>query len=615
MNLASRMMLGAAYLEGGRCRFRVWAPGARIDLRLITPRDRLVRMEPSGNGYHEADVDGVEPGTLYRYQLDGSKERPDPASRLQPEGVHGPSQVLEPHFPWSDSSWHGLPLTDHIIYELHTGTYTPEGTFEAIIPHIDGLKDLGITAIELMPIAQFPGGRNWGYDGVFPFAAQNTYGGPQGLKRLVDSCHRKGIAVVLDVVYNHLGPEGNYFRDFGPYFTDRYRTPWGEAINYDGPWSDEVRRFFIENALYWTMECHIDALRLDALHEITDQSASGFIPELARRVHGAGEDLNRHIHLFAESNQNKAALVRPRELGGCALDGYWNDDYHHAVHTILTGEKMGYYADYGDIDDLAKALQQGFVYSGQYSAVRNCRYGESSRDVPARRFAVFSQNHDQIGNRMMGERLSQLVSLEGLKLAAGIVFLSPFVPLLFMGEEYGERAPFLYFISHSDPELVDAVRRGRKEEFSSFLWTGEPPDPFDESTFLRSKLDHSLPLQGHHRLLRDFYKELIRLRKETPALARLSKDDLDVSVSQQGEKWLWFRRWKDGSEALAAFNFAEEPVHAVVRVSAGHWHKALDSADESWGGTGSKTPSQLEQGVIRLMLNPWTFVLYLHREE
>jgi len=592
----------------------VWAPGARIDLHLITPRDRLVPMEPSGNGYHQADVDGVEPGTLYRYRLNEAKEHPDPASRLQPEGVHGPSQVLEPHFPWSDGSWHGLPLTGYIIYELHTGTFTPEGTFEAIVPHIDELKELGITAIELMPIAQFPGGRNWGYDGVYPFAAQNSYGGPQELKRLVDRCHGKGIAVVLDVVYNHLGPEGNYFRDFGPYFTNRYRTPWGEAINYDGPWSDEIRRFFIENALYWTIECHIDALRLDALHEIKDQSALGFVAELAGRVREAGEELNRHIHLFAESNQNRAALVRPRELGGCTLDAYWNDDYHHAVHAILTGERTGYYADYGGIDGLAKALREGFIYSGQYSAVRNCRYGESSRDVPARRFAVFSQNHDQIGNRLMGERLSQLVSLEGLKLAAGIVLLSPFIPLLFMGEEYAERAPFLYFISHSDPELVDAVRRGRKEEFSSFVWTGEPPDPFDESTFLRSKLDHSLPQQGHHRMLRNFYKELIRLRKETPALSHLSKDDMDVSASLQNERWLWFRRWKDGSQALAAFNFTDEHVQAVLQVTPGRWHKTLDSADKSWGGTGSNTPSQLERGVVRLTLNPRIFVLYLSRE-
>jgi maltooligosyltrehalose trehalohydrolase len=357
------------------------------------------------------------------------------------------------------------------------GTFTPEGTFEAIIPHLDELRELGITAVELMPVAQFPGTRNWGYDGVYPFAVQNSYGGPEGLKRLVNACHGRGIAVVLDVVYNHLGPEGNYLWDFGPYFTDRYKTPWGSAINFDGPHSDPVRRLFIENALYWVTEFRMDGLRIDAVHGILDFSAYPFLEELASAVHEKAERLNRRVYVIAESDLNDTRVIRSRELGGYGLDAQWNDDFHHALHTLLTEDQTGYYQDFGRLGDLVKAFREGFVCSGQYSSYRRRRHGNSSRDIPAGCFVVFAQNHDQVGNRMRGERLSQLVCRERMKLAAGVVFLSPFIPLLFMGEEYGETAPFPYFISHSDADLVEAVRRGRREEFAAFGWSQEPPDP------------------------------------------------------------------------------------------------------------------------------------------
>jgi maltooligosyltrehalose trehalohydrolase len=360
--------LGATYLGDGRCRFRLWAPFAQTAaVRIVAPQERLIPMEPHERGYHEATVDGIEPGNLYIYRLDDGKDRPDPASRFQPRGVHGPSQVMDSSFPWEDDSWSGLPLEQYVIYELHAGTFTPEGTFDAIIAHLDRLKELGVTAIELMPVAQFPGDRNWGYDGVDLFAVQSSYGGPAGLKRLVNACHRHGLAVVLDVVYNHLGPEGNYLADFGPYFTDRYRTPWGQAINFDGPGSDEVRRFFIENALYWTTEFHIDGLRLDALHAVFDSSAQPFLEELAAVVHDEADRMGRRVYLFAESDRNDPRFVRSSDSGGYGLDAHWNDDFHHALYTLLTGEQTGYYQDFGKMEDLAKAFREGFIYSGQYS--------------------------------------------------------------------------------------------------------------------------------------------------------------------------------------------------------------------------------------------------------
>jgi len=605
------LSLGASFLGNGRSRLVVWAPLARkVDVHLLAPRERLVPMESSKRGYHHAVVDGVEPGSLYMYRLDERTERPDPASRFQPQGVHGPSQVTSPHFDWEDTSWLGLPIQDYTIYELHIGTFTPDGTFNAVIPHLDELKDLGITAIELMPVAQFPGARNWGYDGAYPFAVQDSYGGPEGLKRLVNACHKLGLAVVLDVVYNHFGPEGNYLGEFGPYFTDKYKTPWGAALNFDGPHSDEVRRFFVENALYWVTDFHIDALRLDAVHAIVDRSAVPFVEELAEAVHQRAERLNRRIHVIAESNLNDARLVRPRELGGYGLDAQWNEDFHHCLHTLLTGERIGYYQDFGEFGQLVKAFSEGFVYSGQYSPYRRCRHGSSSRDVPAQKFVVFSQNHDQVGNRMLGERLSQLVPFEGLKLAAAVVLLSPFVPLLFMGEEYGQTAPFQYFVSHSDPELVESVRRGRREEFSAFAWQGEPPDPQDEGTFLRSRLNRGLRGEGHHAVLFAFYKELFRLRKSIAALASLRKEQMEV-LGYEKDQVLFLRRWSENSEVFAVFNFGDAEATIALGVTEGRWRKLLDSANERWQGKGTSIPGILQsEGEASLTLSPNSLALF-----
>jgi len=594
------LQIGANYLNGGRCEFVVWAPWRqRVEVKLASPQPSLHPMESDDQGYWRAVVDGVYPGTKYFYRLEGERDRPDPASFFQPEGVHGPSEVVDHRaFTWQDNCWPGLSLAEMVIYELHVGCFTSEGTFAAIIPRLNELLDLGINALEIMPVAQFPGERNWGYDGTYIYAVQNSYGGPEGLKQLIDACHQKGLAIILDVVYNHLGPEGNYLWDYGPYFTDRYKTRWGPAVNFDGPHSDAVRKFLIDNALYWFKNYHFDALRIDAIHGIYDMSARHFLQELAELVEDYADKTKRRCYLIAESDLNDARVIRARELGGYGLHGQWNDDYHHCLHTLLTGEHQGYYADFGSMAHLVKALREGFVYSGQYSQYRQRRHGNSAKDIPARRLVGFVQNHDQIGNRQGGERLSTLVSFEALKLAAGAVILSPFIPLLFMGEEYGEEAPFHYFVSHSDPDLVEAVRQGRQEEFKSFQWPGEPPDPQSLDTFLTAKLRWQHRSQGKHAVLVNFYQELLKLRKELPAISRPDNDNLEVWGLEE-EKFLIMRRWRldNDHQVLLLFNFNSGDVtqNLSAFLPTGPWHKLLDSAEPIWQGPGSLAPDRLDR--------------------
>ncbi len=610
--LIERQRLGATYLGSGRCHFLVWAPAAeRVELQIVSSGDRCVPLERAGLGYHKAVVDNVEPGILYGFRLNGQKERPDPASRYQPGGVHGPSELVDfSTFPWNDGHWSGLKLEDYVLYELHVGTFSVEGTFDAVVPRLDELKLLGVTALELMPVAQFPGNRNWGYDGVYPFAVQNSYGGPEGLRRLVDACHQRDMAVVMDVVYNHLGPEGNYLADFGPYFTAVYRMPWGAAVNFDGPQSDAVVRFFVENALYWIDDFHVDALRLDAIHGIVDRNAQPFLALLTGAVQEFAKRTGRKVYVIAESDLNDSRFLLPRESHGYGLDAQWNDDFHHAVHSLLTGERAGYYQDFGRMEDLVKAFSEGYVYSGQFSEYRQRRHGNCSREIPAHKFVVFAQNHDQIGNRMLGERLTELVSFEALKLCAGLVLLSPFVPLLFMGEEYGETAPFLYFTSHSDPDLIQAVRTGRKEDFAAFGWQQEPPDPQDESIFTHSKLNHDLAKREPHRNLRDFHQELIRLRRSVPALRVLSKENADIKGFEK-EKILLVTRWSSNSQVFMAFNLGDADTPLAAPMPKGRWEKCLDSSDQRWGGRGSTTSEMLvSDGQAELRLQSKSFRVF-----
>ena len=585
--IGSQWGAGAPAGEGAgapqRTEFRVWAPfHERIELHIVAPIEQRIAMTKRADGYHDAVVECGE-GTKYSYVVN-HVDRPDPASRMQPD-VHGPSEVLGAHFEWHDDGWRGVALDDYVVYELHVGAFTREGTFDAAIERLDELKDLGITAIELLPIAQFPGTRNWGYDGVYMNAVQASYGGARGLKRLVDACHARGLALVLDVVYNHLGPEGNYVAEFGPYFTDRYRTPWGNALNFDGAMSDHVRWFFIHSALQWVDEFHIDALRVDAVHAIVDHSAQPFLQDLTNAVRERGQKLGRRIYSIAESDLNDPRVITPAEDLGLGFDSQWSDDFHHSLHAILTGESDGYYEGFGRVADFAKVFESGYFFVGQHSSYRKRKYGERPNTRDGRKFVVFAQNHDQVGNRLLGDRLSAIVPHDKLELAAATVVLSPFIPMLFMGEEYGEKAPFQYFTSHSDEALIEAVRKGRLEEFDDFDWEGEPPDPHDEETFHRSKLSWD-----HHNPLRELYRELFRIRRETPALRRL---DLDAVETQADHATLVVKR----ENTLAAFNFSEREAIVTLRFASAEWRPLIDGGVKIDGD--------------QLTLAPWSFGLFI----
>jgi maltooligosyltrehalose trehalohydrolase len=563
MSPDERPILGANLIAPGRCEFRVWAPNVEtVELHVVAPDERRVTLTKNARGYHEATIDAGE-GTRYFFNVNGDN-RPDPASRLQPEGVHGPSEVVAREFDWHDAGWKGVALEDYVVYELHVGTFTREGTFDAIIEHLDALKDLGITAVELLPVAQFPGTRNWGYDGVYIGAAQNSYGGPAGLKRLADACHARGLALLLDVVYNHLGPEGNYLSQYGPYFTDRYKTPWGLAINFDGPHSDDVRWFFIHNALQWIDEFHIDGLRVDAVHAIVDHTAEPFLQDLTAAVRERAAALGRRIYTIAESDLNDPRVITPKDDLGLGFDSQWCDDFHHSLHTLLTGERDGYYIGFGRTSDLARTLTTGYLYTGQHSPYRGRKYGATPKTRDGRQFVVFAQNHDQVGNRFLGDRLSTIVSPAKLRLAAAAVVLSPFIPMLFMGEEYGETAPFQYFTSHGDEELIEAVRKGRAEEFDDFDWEGEPPDPHDEQTFHRSKLTRE-----EQSGLRDLYRDLFRLRREIAALRSLDLDAVETHADDE-RRTLVVQR----GDTLLAFNFSDR--EQSVELPSGSWTMLLD---------------------------------------
>lgn len=602
------MRIGSNYLGNGRCEFTLWAPKLNaIAVQIVAP-PHLIPMQQRESGYWSAKAEDIEPGTLYFYKLEGDVERPDPASHFQPQGVHEPSAVVDHStMNWTDAQWSGIPLEEMIIYELHVGTFTPEGTFEAIIPRLAALRELGVNAIEIMPVSQFPGERNWGYDGVYPYAVQNSYGGPEALKTLVDAAHQQGLAVILDVVYNHFGPEGNYTSQFGPYFTETYKTPWGSAMNFDDAHSDGVRNFFLENALYWFRDYHLDALRLDAIHAIYDLGAKHFLRELADKVAALSADAGRKLYLIAESDLNDVQVIRPGELGGRGMDAQWSDDFHHCLHTLLTGEQIGYYQDFGQCEQLAKAYRESFVYNWQYSAERRRYHGSDASDRPGHQFVICTQNHDQVGNRMLGERLSQLVSFEALKLAAGALLLAPNVPLLFMGEEYGEDSPFLYFVSHTDPDLVEAVRTGRKQEFAAFHLEGEYSDPQSPETFQQSQLKWEKRQAGKHKALLELYQYLIELRRTIPALKNLDQQNLEASASEE-DKLVFLRRWSNESQIFCIMNFNDQAVTCAT-LPGENFSKILDSADSKWLGQGSRLPDRLTQGQ-ELTISAHSFVLY-----
>ena len=606
---------GATVSRGG-VRFSVWAPNVE-NVSVAIEGGETYPLERRDGGVFEATVSDVSAGADYRYVLNGERTVPDPVSRYQPKGVHGPSRVVDwAAFEWRDAGWRGIEMRDAVIYELHVGTFSEEGTLTSAIPHLRGLRELGITAVEVMPVAEFPGSRNWGYDGVLLYSPQSTYGGPEALRQFVDAAHAEGLGVILDVVYNHLGPEGNYLEAFGPYFTRKYTTPWGPALNYDDAGSDEVRRFIIENALYWVTEFHIDGLRLDAIHGIFDFSPRHILRDLAEAVHEQGEALGRRIVVIAESDLNDPRVINSTDACGYGLDAQWADDLHHAIHAAVTGEHSGYYADFGGITPVATALRTPFVYDGRFSAHRNRRHGAAATGIPSDRFVVCIQNHDQVGNRAAGDRLTTIVGPRKSRVAAALLLLSPYVPLLFMGEEYGETNPFQYFVSHGDPQLIEAVREGRRKEFEAFGWGDEVPDPQSEETFARSRLDRSRISEPQHREMLALYKELLRLRRVEPAL-RPGETEVRVDHDED-DAWITVELAPDGGRMLiAVFNLSDRDQRIPLSArSDGELSLLLSTEATAFGGSAgadARTPAERGRGVM-VNVPAWSASVYAREE-
>lgn len=562
--------------SGKETTFRVWAPFRKsIAVRLLK-QGRTIEMTPGVNGYFSLSCI-ANPGEDYYFLLDGKTKRSDPASRFQPKGVHGPSRIMSiKEFEWTDLNWRGISRKDLIIYELHVGTFTKGGDFESVIPALHYLrKELGITAVELMPVGQFPGKRNWGYDGAYMYAVQNSYGGPEGLKRLVDACHAEGLSFILDVVYNHLGPEGNYLPEYGPYLSTKYHTPWGQTLNYDDAGSDEVRHYVLGNALYWISEYHVDGLRLDAIHGIYDFSPKHLLLEMSELTRSLASSVGRKFHLIAESDLNDPIVLDKKERRGFECDAQWSDDFHHSVHAYLTGERQRHYMDYGQLKDISKALEDEFVYEGNYSKYRQRTQGAPARGLSGDRFVIFTQNHDQVGNRALGERSSVLVSKEKLKLQASLCLLSGNLPLLFMGEEYAETSPFYYFVSHSDKNLVKAVRKGRRKDLG-LNQSKRFVDPQSKTAFAKSKIDLGRREEGTCKEIFEFYQKLISLRKSHNVFSDLEGKTKAVTLAES-ECILVSRKSRD-EEMLQIYSFGPLMTRIPSPVSEGHWDKILDSS-------------------------------------
>jgi maltooligosyltrehalose trehalohydrolase len=512
-------------------------------------------MSPEREGHWAVEVEEAGPGTDYAFSLDGRDPLPDPRSFYQPHGVHGPSRVVDhDEFAWQHDTWPVRPLASGVLYELHVGTFTVEGTFDAAIPRLQYLKDLGITHVELMPVSEFSGERGWGYDGVDLFAPHHAYGGPEGLKRLVDACHGHGLAVILDVVYNHLGPEGGYLVCFGPYLSTRYRGPWGDGMNLDEPHAAEVRCFLLDNAYMWFRDYRIDGLRLDAIHYLIDASAKHFLEEFTEEVDSWEAHLGRPLIVTGESTENDPRVIRPREAGGHGFDAMWSEDFEHVFHTALTNDMGGYYEGYHGLCDMRRVLR-GFVYEGRYLPYVHKHYGKPLYELSGHRLIAYVQSHDHVGNRAEGERLEHLVGAARARLAAALLFAAPYTPMLFMGEEWAASTPFTYFADHSDPELRKSVSEGRCKEFAALI--SDPdcvPDPHAVETFNRSKLNWGELDEPEHKRMLDWHRALIRLRRRFPSLTDGKREHVEVEVDVDAEH-LVMRR---GAVVLAC-NFSEEP--------------------------------------------------------
>ena len=605
------MRVGANFSQN-KTEFTVWAPNQNQVSLVLPKKKETLKMSKEDDGYWKLTVDDIKPQTPYLYRLSDNKDRPDPASHFQPDGVFGTSAVVNhSSYVWKDSGWRGIRLEDMIMYELHVGTFTKQGTFDAAKSRARELSKTGINAVELMPVSQFSGARNWGYDAVFPFAVQNSYGGPDELKKLVDEFHANGVAVILDVVYNHLGPEGNFIGDFGPYLLFERMSPWGPSINFDGQQSLPVRNFFIENSFYWFQHYHIDGLRLDAIYAITDNSPKHILAELSETIEKTRANQKKLI-LVGENDRVDPKIISQRKEGGYGLDAVWHDNLHHAIHALLTGERNWYYSSFGTLRELKGALQEEKVNCDQISPLRN---PESCADirVNSKQLVVFSQNHDQIGNRPLGERLMSIAGFEAAKLAAGIVILSQYTPMLFMGEEYGEDAPFLFFTDFSDKLLGEKVSSGRKREIKKNGWTDESLDPQNHTTFAHSKIDWGKRASDKGRKVMEYYQTLIGLRKEfansdpnkclrTKFL--VSRDELLLIIQ------------KETSEAILGMvaSFGKQDSRYRFPFEGGSFVKVLDSADIAWLGPGSAVPQTAKLGDEHTICAQ-SLSVFLNREE
>lgn len=585
--------------EGGT--WNVWAPKLRrVDLVLLTNGERtLFPMKQAGEGWFQHSSDCVPTGQRYLLRLDGEIERPDPASRWQPNGVHGPSAIWRPTAAQSDEPVVALKLEDTVIYELHVGTFTQEGTFDAAIPRLRELRDFGITAIELMPVAQFPGERGWGYDGTYWLAPQQSYGGPAGLERFVAACHTEGLAVILDVIYNHFGPEGNYLHHFGPYFTNRYTTPWGEAVNFDGEGREGARSLVLDAVRSWIRNFRVDGLRLDAVWAIHDESRQHILADIGQVAAEEQQYQNRPIHIIAETHYRNVWLLDSFEQGGCGLAGQWSDDFHHCVHALLTGERDGYYSRYtAPARQLTQALSDVFVRDGLPEAFRGKSYDGTTGKHGGEQFVVCIQNHDQVGNRALGERLGALVPPNKQRLAACLLLLAPHIPLIFMGEEYAEQSPFLFFCDFSDANLQEAVRRGRREEFKGFHWYNQIPDPQSHVTFERSQLSWQWPAGTSHAAMRRLYGDLLRLRVSQPALRDFRNREARLTTTENDEHLLWFRRGALENAITCLFNLGGTRTELPESCCA--LPMILRSEDEIYrGGVSERKEPASKEGVLR----------------
>ncbi|MCF0069192.1 malto-oligosyltrehalose trehalohydrolase [Dyadobacter sp. CY261] len=588
---------GVTFSEQGEAQVLVWASKAEKVQMEFGGSAQPLDLEKGEYGFWTLETGKLLPGDRYSFLIDGQGPYPDPATLHQPDDVHGPSEAFDlQKFEWTDQDWKNPSMKDYIIYELHVGTFTDQGSLDAIRAKLDYLVQLGINAIEIMPLSQFAGNRNWGYDGVFPYSVQNSYGGPAALQRLVNACHAKGIAVVLDMVYNHLGPEGNILGTFGHYFTDKYHTPWGDAINFDDQWSDAVRHYFLQNTLMWFRDFHIDGLRLDAVHAIKDFGPKHILREIRESVDALSQETGREHYLIVEMDLNDTRFVDPIEKNGYGMHAQWIDEFHHALRVSSGQERSGYYSDFDGVVALAKSFRDAYVFDGIYSEHRKRKFGMKADGIPGHQFIVFSQNHDHVGNRMLGERTSQLVSFEMQKLLAGAVFISPFVPLLFMGEEWSETNPFQYFVSHTDPELAEAVRKGRKSEFAAFHLEGEAPDPVAAETFENSKIQWNLPDQEPHQSMFRYYQKWIALRKTEPVLKECDRTGLSVEVFEENKLIIVQRVWEQ-QHLVAFLNFSKSSQNASLPSEHSAWQKLIASSDPIWNGS-QELSERLDEGAL-----------------